>query len=46
MEQQKNGNNELGSMHKFLVHYKAGTYRAAPTTESATDRPIPTVAHI
>jgi hypothetical protein len=39
-------NNELGSTYKFTVHYESGTYRAAPTTESATDRPIPSVAHI
>lgn len=39
-------NNALGCIHNFLVHYECGTYRAAPTTESATDRPIPTVAHM
>jgi hypothetical protein len=27
-------------------HYKDKTYKAAPTTDNATDRPIPTVAHM
>lgn len=31
---------------QLLVQYECETYRAAPTTESATDRPIPTVAHM
>jgi hypothetical protein len=39
-------NNERGSTYNFLVCYEQSTYKAAPTTESATDRPIPTVAHI
>jgi len=29
-----------------LTHYEDKTYKAAPTTDSATERPIPTVAHI
>jgi hypothetical protein len=45
-EEKEYSNNIFTPILNQLTHYEDKTYKAAPTTDSATERPIPTVAHM